>query len=120
MDHTGCNNYLWVMYALYVVYLVNHLAKQDLLWRSSHEKFFGITPDILHQPCYFVLFINVQYLDAEIHFPDSKNKTGPHSVGIAENFGAAIMFWILTKATEQLIAQIVIRISEDPKQQNKI
>ena len=46
MDHTGCPNQLWIMCSLYVVYLLNRLAKADLNWRSSHEVYTGVTPDI--------------------------------------------------------------------------
>ena len=46
LDHTGCKNYLWVMCAMYVVYLMNHLAKANLQWRSSHEVCLGVTPSI--------------------------------------------------------------------------
>ena len=46
MDCTGCPNQLWIMCSLYVVYLLNRLAKADLNWRSSHEVCTGVTPDI--------------------------------------------------------------------------
>ena len=46
MDCMGCPNQLWIMCSLYVVYLLNRLAKADLNWRSSHEVCTGVTPDI--------------------------------------------------------------------------
>jgi hypothetical protein len=57
-------------------------------------------------------------LDAEIPFPASKEKPG-RFVGVAENVGDAMTFWVLTEDTEQLIARSVIRSAEDPNKANK-
>jgi hypothetical protein len=57
-------------------------------------------------------------LDAESPFPNSKEKAG-RFVGIAENVGDALTFWILTEDTQQLIARSVVRTAEDPKTPNK-
>jgi len=46
MDCTGCPSQLWIMCSLYLVYLLNSLAKADLNLRSSHEICTGVTPDI--------------------------------------------------------------------------
>ena len=58
------------------------------------------------------------YLDAEIPFPNSKEKAG-RFVGIAENVGDALTFWVLTEDTGQLIARSVLRSAEDPRTPNK-
>jgi len=60
----------------------------------------------------------VYYLDAEIPFPSSKEKAG-RFVGIAENVGDAMTFWIWTEDTGKLIARSLIRDAENPKNTNK-
>jgi len=40
-------------------------------------------------------------------------------VGIAENVGDALTFWIWTEDTEKLIARSVIRSAKDPTTPNK-
>jgi hypothetical protein len=57
-------------------------------------------------------------LDAEVPFPQSKEKLG-RFVGIAENTGDALTFLIYTEDTEQVIARSVIRTAEDPTTSNK-
>ena len=60
----------------------------------------------------------VIYILSEIPFPNSKEKAG-RFVGIAENVGYAMTFWVWTEDTEQLIARSVIRSAEDPNSANK-
>jgi hypothetical protein len=100
-----------------VAHLLNHLAQPDLNWRTSIEACYGITPDI-SALLLFAFYERVYYLDAESHFPNSKEKAG-RFVGIAENVGDALTFWILTEDTQQLIARSVVRTTEDPKTANK-
>ena len=52
------------------------------------------------------------YLEAEIPFPNSREKA-EYFVGIAENVGDALTYWILTEDTDKLIAKIVIRSAEE-------
>ena len=66
----------------------------------------------------FRFFQKAYYLDAEIPFPNSKEKAGSF-IGIAENVGDAMTFWIWTKVTEKLIARSVIRDAQNPKNANK-
>ena len=85
MDRTGCPNDLWVMCSHYVVFLLNHLAQPNLDWRTPIEACYGYTPDI-SPLLLFTFFQRIYYLDAEIPFPNSKEKLG-RFVGIAENVG---------------------------------
>jgi len=100
----------------YVVFLLNHLAQPNLQWRAPIEACYGYTPD-LSPLLLFTFFQQIYYLDAEIPFPNSKEKLG-RFVGIAENVGGALTFWIWTEATEKLIALSVIRGAEDPETPN--
>ena len=80
------------------------------------EACFGITPDI--SPLLtFTFYQRVYFLDTEIPFPDSKERVG-RFIGIAENVGDLMTFWIWTEDTEKIIARSVIRSAEDPETQN--
>ena len=66
----------------------------------------------------FTFFQRIYYLDAEIPFPNSKEKLG-RFVRIAENVGDALTFWIWTEDTEKLIACSDFCSAEDPDMPNK-
>ena len=70
--------------------LIEPLAKPDIQWRSSREACNGVTPDI-SELLLFAFYECVYCLDAEIPFPNSKEKAG-HFVGIAENAEDALTF----------------------------
>ena len=80
------------------------------------EACYGITPD-LSQLLLCTFFQRVYFLDAEIPFRDSKERLG-RFIGIAENVGDALTFWIWTEDTEKIIARSVIRSAEDPTNMN--
>ena len=90
MDRTGAPNNLWILCTLYVVYILNRIAQPDLNWRSAYETCYGITPDISSLLLY-TFYQRIYYLDAEVKFPYSKEKSG-RFVGITENIGDAITF----------------------------
>ena len=117
MNKTGAPNYLWAVCSMYVVYLFNHLAQPGLKWRTPIEACYGYTPDI-SSLLQFSFFQKVYYLGAEIPFPSSKEKDG-RFLGIAENVGDAMTFWIWTEDTEKLIARSVIGDAENPRNVNK-
>jgi hypothetical protein len=99
MDETGSPNSLWALCSFYMVYILNHLANPDLNLRTPEEVHFGITPDI-SALLLFTFYQRIYYLDAEIPYPNSKEKAR-RFVGIAENVGDAMTFWILTEDTNQ-------------------
>jgi hypothetical protein len=84
---------------------------------NSRRSPFGITPDI-SALLLFTFYQKNYYLDAEIPFPNSKEKAR-RFVGIAENVGDAMTFSILTEDTNKLIARSVLRSAEDPTTANK-
>jgi len=96
---------------------LNRLAKADLNWRSSHEVCTGVAPDITVLLIFF-FYECIYYLESEIPFPNSREKAG-WFIGIAENVGDSLTFWILTEDTEKIIARSVIRTAEDPKTANQ-
>jgi hypothetical protein len=95
MDRVGCPNKFWALCSLYVVFLLNRIANPELNWKTPMEACFGITPDL--SPLLMHSFYDkVYYLDAEVPFPQSKEKLG-RFVGIAENTGDALTFLVYTK-----------------------
>ena len=95
MDRVKAPDCLWYLCLKYVVQVLNHLATPNLNNRTPIEKAFGVTPDIsgLLQ---FYFYQPVFYLDTnKPSFPNSKELFG-HWVGIAENIGDALTYWILT------------------------
>ena len=66
----------------------------------------------------FSFYEKLYLLDTEVRFPESKEKAGSF-VGITENVGDALTYWVLTEDTEKVIARSVICRAEDPETQNK-
>jgi len=117
MDRTGAPIYLWFFCMLYVVYLLNQVAMETLHWCTPVEVALGNTPD-LSSLLQFTFYKPVYYLDLIEHkFPDTKEKIG-HFVGIAENKGDSLTFWVLT-GKRTVIACSVIRSALNPKEPNK-
>ena len=80
------------------------------------QLYYGVTPD-LSPLLLFTFFQKVYILDAEIPFPSSKEGPG-RFIGIAENVGDALIFWIWTEDTGKIIARSVIRSVEDATNMN--
>ena len=116
MDRTGTPSYLWFYCILYVVFLLNRTAMEPLSWRTPIEKALGETPDI-SSLLQFAFYEPVYYYDPDTPFPDSKEKIG-HFIGIAENCGDALTFWILT-GKRTVLARSVVRSALVTGEQNK-
>src|SRR5688500_15736385 len=102
MDRVGAPNYLWYLCLKYVGQVLNNLATPRLNNRTPIEKAFGVTPD-LSGLLQFYFYQPVFYLDTnKPAFPHSKELLG-HWVGLTENIGDALPYWILTTG-KQLIA----------------
>ena len=112
LDRTGSPDELWLLCAMYVVFLLNHLSHKILDYRTPLEVAFGETPDI-SSLLSFRWYDDVFYLDADETFPHSKEKPGKF-VGIAENCGDAMTYLILTEDTKQVIARSVVRRADNP------
>ena len=109
MDRTGAPGYLWYLCMLYVVYLLNRVAVESLGWRTPMEKCFGETPDIFSL-MQFEFYEPIFYFDQE-SFPNSSEKPG-HFVGIAENKGDALTYWVVTE-DNTVLARSVVRSAVD-------
>ena len=116
MDRVNAPNFLWYLCLKYVVQVLNHLATPSLKNRTPIEKAFGVTPDIsgLLQ---FYFYQPIFYLDTNTPaFPQSKELLG-HWVGLTENVGDALTYWILT-TDHTVIARSTICLAYHPGHQN--
>lgn len=117
MDRTGTPPEFWLLCTLFVVYLANLLSVESLGFLTPTQMACGYIPDVsalLH----FRWWEPVYYLDDDGQFPaDSKEKSG-RWVGVAENVGDALTWWILTDDTKQVIPRSVVRSALDTKQLN--
>ena len=108
MDRTGTPAKFWLLNVLFVCYLVNHLATQSIDWKTPIEVATGQKADTSALLTYR-WWEPVYYLDKDnSSFPTkSKEKLG-RWVGVAENKGDALTYWVLTSETEQVIARSVL------------
>ena len=105
MDRTGAPPEMWFLCLLYLVYLLNHTAVESLSWRTPIETCFGHTPDI-SSLLQFMFYELLYFLDQDACFPETGEHLG-RFVGIAENHGDALTYWILTQE-DQLLACLVV------------
>ena len=102
MDMTGCPEQGWLFALKYVALVNNWTANEQLGWETPYFKWYGVTPDISALLA-FRFFQKVYYLDSEESFPNSK-EDARYIMGIAENVGDALTYWILTEDTQQIVA----------------
>ena len=117
MDRTGTPPEFWLLCLLYVVYLFNVLSMESLGFMTPTQVACGTIPDVsalLH----FRWWEPVYYLDDDGQFPsESKEKLG-RWVGVAENVGDVLTWWILTDDTKQVIPRSVVRTALDKNNLN--
>src|SRR5687767_5298274 len=96
--------------------VLNHLATPSLKNRTPIEKAFGVTPDI-SRLLQFYFYQPFFYLDTnKPAFSKSKELLG-HWVGLTENVGDALSYWILT-TERQLIVWSTLCLAYHPGHQN--
>jgi hypothetical protein len=102
-DCTGTPAFLWLLCMTYCCFILNHLLHTQLNGYCPFEAAFGVTPGI-SVLLIFIWYQHVRYLDPTPHgFPAPKEKSGCF-VGIAENIGDALTFYILMDTTNEIIA----------------
>ena len=94
---------------LYVVMLLNYTALESLGWITPHQACFGITPDI-SALLQFTFFQPIYFSDKDI-FPNAEERMG-HWLGVAENKGDALTYWILAE-NKQVLARSLVRPVEN-------
>ena len=96
------------------------MAQKSRGWRTPIEIRDGDTPDIsailyfeFWEPVYYVNPVSVTG-----KFPNDKEKLGKW-MGVANDYGDGLAYWILTDDTEELIVRSLVRSAMDPKIENK-
>lgn len=102
IDSSGAPPSTWFYCTCYVVDLLNHTAHPKLDWRTPFEKAFGITPDIL--PYFHFHFWDSVYYFENVTFPQSNEKIG-YWLGVTQNCGDALIYYIYVPETYQVIAR---------------
>jgi len=116
MDRVNAPMCLWYLCLKYVVQVLNHLATPSLNNRTPIEKAFGVTPDISGLLQYY-FYQPVLFLDTnKPAFPKSKELLG-YWVGMAENIGDALTYWIITPDFK-LLARSTLHPAYHPGHQN--
>ena len=105
MDRTGTLEFLWFYAMSYVTMVLNYSALESLNWITPYQACFGTTPDIsallqfyFYQPIYYA---------QENSFPNVKEQFG-HWLGVAENKGDALTYYILTE-NKQILVHLLVR-----------
>ena len=106
LDRTGAPEYTWYLACQYLCQLNNVLWSKHLNTTPFHMRK-GVNPDI-SAFLQFQFWERILYLDHEHSFPDSKERSG-YWVGIADNIGDALTYWILDDQSGQLLVQSVVR-----------
>ena len=103
---TRCPEQGW-LYALKYVALVNNwMVNEKLGWETLYFKQYGTTLDISAIMAY-QFYQPIYYLDLEESFPDSKEKSC-YLLGMTENVGDQLIYWILTYNKQSVIARSVL------------
>jgi hypothetical protein len=107
LDHTGAPFWLWFFAIAYTALVNNWTAEESLGWKTPHEKRHGYTPDISALLA-FHFFEKIYYLDAELTYPQSNERAG-YWLGVADNVGDCLTYYILTDDKHQVLARSVVR-----------
>jgi hypothetical protein len=110
---TGCDLRAWYKLSQYICAVTNRMAKESLEWRTPYEIREGETPDISPY-LLFEFWERVYYLDPSEqkgNFPETKESAG-RWLGVAENHGDGMAFYILTEDTEEIIVRGTVRSAE--------
>ena len=116
MDRTGTSASLWFLYTIFVCYLFNCVAHDSIGSITPLEHAHGQRPDV-SALLRFRWYEPVYYL-ADGHFPSGGFEKSGQFVGIAEDMGDALMYYILTDDTHQVILWSIVHSSLDPQDPN--
>ena len=110
LDRVGAPDCLWELALNYLAYVHNH-TYNPIIQMTPHQFRHGETPDI-SPLLQFSFYERVLFLDHEKNWPSSPERSG-RRVGIAENVGDAMTFWILDDQSKQILARSVVRPYDD-------
>ena len=108
MDRTGTPEFLWFYAIPYFKMVLNYSAMESQNWITPYQACFGMTPDIsallqfyFYQPIYYA---------QENSFPNVKEQFG-HWLGVTENKGDALTYYILSENKQILVRLLVCPIT---------
>ena len=107
IDHTGCPATMWLLVLLYVCYLWNHMAAENLDWRIRLEVKTGQPVDIsilLHH----AFWDDVMFSSIDKSFPSKSPEEPGKIVGIAEHCGDALTWLVLSTATGEILPRSAV------------
>ena len=116
LDRTGAPGYTWFFCMHYTVMLLNYTALESIGWITPHQSCFGTTPDI-SALLQYRFYEPIYYSDKEA-FPTSSERRG-HWLGVAENKGDTLTYWILAD-NKQVLARSLIRPITDQEQNLRV
>ena len=107
LDTKNVPAYCWLVAAMYICELMNHIALESLGWRTPYEWMYGYTPDIsvLLQ---FEFYEPVYYQKYGANYPSDPTESVGRFVGIARDVGHGMTYKILTE-TNKIIHRAVVR-----------
>ena len=114
LDRTGAPAYTWFFCMLYVVMVLNFSALESLGWITPHQACFGVTPDI-SALLQFRFYQPVFFSEKDV-FPNAEERKG-HWLGVAENKGDTLTYWVLAE-NKQVLARSLVR-PMDENEMNK-
>ena len=109
MDRSGAPAYLWFFCLLYTVMVMNFTALESLGWLTPYQACFGNTPDISALLQY--TFYQPVYFSDKDTYPHANERLG-HWLGVAENKGDVLTYWILTE-NQTVLARSLVRPVQD-------
>jgi len=111
MDRTGCPSKWWLLAAMFVIMLMNHLPNAN--GEIPLAVVSGQIPDVSK----FMHFHFWQEVFVESHRPEKKEELA-RWVCPADNVGDELTYWCLLDATDQLVARSNVRPAKDPLHPN--
>jgi hypothetical protein len=108
LDRTGAPDAAWFHAAKYLCEIHSILSNKHLPNGMTPQQFrTGVTTDISPW-LQFQFYQPILYLDNENSWPSSKERSG-YWLGISENIGDFLTYWILDDQSKQVLARSVVR-----------
>jgi hypothetical protein len=112
---TGSPPNVWLHLFKYLADVHNYTSDETLDNDTPYKRRYGETPDI-SMLLQFKFYEPVYYLDPTQPFPGTKEKTA-YWLGLADNVGDHLFYYLLTTDTRRIIARSVIRSAiKDPSE----
>ena len=119
LDRSGAPPEMWLLCLLFIIYLMNRLAVDSLKGKSPIEAAFNQVPDISPLLAFW-WYQPVYYQSYDKGFPSKTNEKLGRWVGVAENKGDLMTFWIMDETTRMVVARSNVRPVSDVDPNNRL